>query len=856
MVLRRTLPLLALAAFVVSAQAQVTTPKQFFGHEVCEDYWLANYEQLTAYWQKLDKESSRMMLQSIGKTEEGREQYMAIISDPANLKSLQKHRTTSRKFAMARDFKDNLDAEKLAKTAKTVVWIDGGLHATEVLGAQQLLETTYQLVSRNDPENKRILKDVIILVVHANPDGMDLVSNWYMRKTDPKTRSLAGVPRLYQKYIGHDNNRDFYANNMSETRNMNRILYKEWSPQILYNHHQSAPAGTVMFIPPFRNPFSYHVDPIIQVATDTVAMHMHTRLIVQGLGGTVMRNAANYSTWWNGGLRTTTYYHNMIGILTETFGSPNPTMIPFLNNRQVPTTDIPKPVEPGEWHLRDSLRYEVEANYAILDFASRYRERLLLDTYQAAKNAIDRGNKDTWTRYSSRVMALGADAIKKPELRDARMYVLPADQRDPGSMRWFVDRLMDCGVEVEQLTQAATVNGKNCPAGSYVIPCNQAYRPQILDMFEFQDHPNDFQFPGGPPIPPYDNAGYTLAFQMGIEFERVLDPVSLETKAVIGGQRVTTFANLTEWQSFHDLDSYKIVNAALHAGTEVFLRGDGASGRGFLHTGPTTPRQVGKPRIALWDRYGGSMTSGWTRWVFEQFGFDFQLVFPPDFEKGNLKDKFDVIVLPSGAIPGAVREGGGGPGGGGEPQSNDQTIPAEWRARMGSMNAKAIAELKTFAENGGHIIAIGDSAQNLLRPFGLPLESALTELGPDGTARRLPNTKFYVPGSVLRIQLLLSSGLTRGLNDYVDSMFDNSPAFRWTTPTPPPDSTVAVFDTAKPLRSGWAWGQEILKDTIAIADVPLGKGRVVLFGPEVLFRGQPTQTFKLVFNAILRSGAK
>ena len=250
------------------------------------------------------------------------------------------------------------------------------------------------------------------------------------------------------------------------------------------------------------------------------------------------------------------------------------------------------------------------------------------------------------------------------------------------------------------------------------------------------------------------------------------------------------------------------------------------------------------------------MTSGWTRWVFEQFGFDHQLVFPPDFENGGLNAKFDVIVLPSGAIPGAVREGGGGgPGGGGELQSNDQTIPPEWRARMGSMNAKAIAELKTFAENGGHIIAIGDSAQNLLRPFGLPLESALTEPGPDGTLRRMPNTKFFVPGSVLKMKLL-DSDLTGGLTDYVDCMFDNSPAFRWTTPTPPRGATVAVFDTDKPLRSGWAWGQEVLKDTIAAADVPLGKGRVVLFGPEVLFRGQPTQTFKLVFNAILRSGAK
>src|ERR671912_1713715 len=249
---------LALLSASPAAQAppKVTNPEQFFGHQVGADYVLPNYTKFTEFVRKLDTESDRMTVQSIGKTAEGREQLMAIITSPENHKNLQKYKDSARRLALAEGLTDD-QARALARDGKAVVWIQGGLPATEVLGAQQLTETIYQLVSKNDPETLRFLRDVIILAVHVNPDGMELVSDWYMRHEDRLKRTTGDLPRLYQKYIGHDNNRDFYMSAQNESININQQLYHEWFPQIIYNHHQTGPTGTILFAPPFRDPANY-----------------------------------------------------------------------------------------------------------------------------------------------------------------------------------------------------------------------------------------------------------------------------------------------------------------------------------------------------------------------------------------------------------------------------------------------------------------------------------------------------------------------------------------------------------------------------------------------------------------------
>ncbi|HWP03781.1 MAG TPA: M14 metallopeptidase family protein, partial [Gemmatimonadaceae bacterium] len=731
-----TLALLVSLSGTSSAQGRITTPKEFFGFNIGDDYQLANYTQFMGYWRKIDAESDRMVVQEIGKTAEGRPQLMAIVTAPENFRNLARYKDIARRLALAEGLTDE-QARALAKEGKAVVWIDGGLHATEVLGAHQLIETSYQLVSRNDEETRRILRDVIVLLVHANPDGMELVSNWYMRNSNPQERSMAGLPRLYQKYIGHDNNRDFYILNQPETINMARIQYHEWFPQIVYNHHQTGPAGTVMFAPPFRDPFNYYFDPLVVIGIDHVASAMHDRFIREGKPGVTMRSGASYSTWWNGGLRTTAYFHNMIGILTETIGSPTPMEIPLVVRNQLPRADLPYPIEPQRWHFRQSIEYSLTANYAILDLASERKEDFLFNIYRMGKNSIERGSRDWWTTTASEVDSLAARAtagrgaggagraggaggrggaqlagasgqelfkqvLRDPAKRDPRGYIVPSDQPDFLTATKFVNALRKVNVTVHRATTSFTVNGKTYPAGSYVVKTAQAFRPHVLDMFEPQDHPHDFAYPGGPPVPPYDNAGYTLAFQMGVKFDRILDGFDCPCER-ISGMAVPPPGTVSAQSNARGLllshatnDAFIAVNRALKAGAAVYwlktpMSANGRSypaGSFYIEATPaarnmadSAARALGlsfdgtaeapsagavklaAQRIGLWDQYGGSMPSGHTRWLLEQFEFPFEVVFPPQLDAGNLRQKYDVLVFVTGAIPGAGGQGGGFGGG-------------------------------------------------------------------------------------------------------------------------------------------------------------------------------------------------
>ena len=336
-----------LAAVSISAQTtrHITTPKEQFGFNIGDDYRLVNYTQLEAYWKKLASESDRMRLSDIGMTAEGRRQWMAIVTSPENLKNLAHYKDISQKLAAAEGLSAD-QAHALAREGKAVVWIDGGLHATETAGSQQLLEMVYQMLTRNDPETLRLLTDDIILFVAANPDGQELVANWYMREKDETRRSMNGLPRLYNKYIGHDDNRDSLTSNMPETANMNRQLFIEWNPQLMYNHHQSGPAGEVIFIPPLRDPVNHNLDPLVTLGIQSVGTAMHERLVEQGKGGSGMRTQANYDGWWNGGMRNTATYHNTIALLTEIIGSPTPMAIPLIPEKQLYISDLPLPIAP------------------------------------------------------------------------------------------------------------------------------------------------------------------------------------------------------------------------------------------------------------------------------------------------------------------------------------------------------------------------------------------------------------------------------------------------------------------------------------------------------------------------------
>ncbi|MGH7581872.1 MAG: M14 family metallopeptidase [Gemmatimonadales bacterium] len=890
------LSLTALVAVAARAQQRLTPPETALGHPIGADYFLPNYTQLMHWWQQLATESPRMKLDTIGLTAEGRPQLMAIISSGANLAKLEDYRRINATLARARV--DSAAARRLAQTGKAVVWIDGGLHADEVLGANQLLELVWQMVSRNDPETLRFLQDDILLAVQVNPDGMELVANWYMRTADSLQRSTRGVPRLYEKYAGHDDNRDWYRAALPETQNGERIQYLTWYPQIIYNHHQTGPAGSVIFMPPFRDPFNYYFDPLIPTSLDWVSMAMQRRFAAEGKGGFVSKNASDYSTWWNGGLRTAGYFHNMIGILTEAIGNPTPETIPIVLSRQLPDGNGPMPVQWGPWHFRQSIDYSMTADRAVLDVASKNRESLLYDFWVMGHREIAEGETNSWTTTPKTIEAADSAAarvtaaaspsgrgggrggnpavqqayqsvLRDPARRDPRAYVIPSDQPEFAQALDFLQALARAGIEINKITADFTIAGKRYSKGSFLVPASQAFRPHVLDMFEPQWYPMDLEYPGGPPKRPYDVAGYTLAYQMGFSFDRILDsfarpPMVAEPLGSVTPDAAPFDAAATGWiLSPASNDAFLALNRLAKANqhverlaggdflapasaTSARILGDLARTRGLAtRNAPAGTRGTPvKPlRIGLWDQYGGSMPAGWARWILEHYESPFTRVFAPRLNAGDLGKDFDVLVF-LGGIPGSgAGRGGrgfGGRGAGGR-GGNAEQIPDEYRDQIGSMSVDTtMPQIKAFLEQGGVVIAIGTSATNLAQNLGLPVENQV---------QGISNEKYYIPGSVLQVAVDTTQPAAAGAHAIMDVFFDNSPVWHLG------DNAasfgirkIAWFAAPDPLRSGWAIGKSYLKDGVEMFSAPVGRGMAYFYAPDVTFRAQPEGSFKFLFN--------
>ena len=882
-----------------AAPATITSPKAEFGFNIGDDYSLVNYTQMAAYFHKLDGESDRITVVENGKSSEGRPMLMAIVTSPENHAKLERYKEIARRLALAENLTDE-QARALVTEGKSVVWIDGGLHASEIVNSQALGQQLYEMASRNDPETLRILRDDILLLSFANPDGMELVANWYMREKDPLKRSMGNLPVLYQKYIGHDNNRESLLANMPESASIGKVLYTEWFPQIMYNPHQSGPAGAVVFVGAMRDPSNPNLDPLLLTSSELVSAAIHSRLIAEGKPGAMSRSGASYQNWWNGGLRSTTIFHNQVGILSEITGGPTPMEIGLVPKTLIMGNDNPFPVGPQkDWHFITPISYVVSIGRAILDIASVNRENFLYNAYRMGKNEIDKGSSDHWTWSAHKVSAMeemltkeglkssgrgggfpasSFDRMKDPATRDPRGYIISSDQADFLTATKFVNSLIKNGVTVLRTTQSFQQAGKTYPTGSYVVKTAQAFRPHVVDCFEPQDYPDDFAYPGGPPIRPYDVTGYTLAYQMGIQFDRVFDAFDgpfekIQGFATAPAGSVAGSGTGGYLLSHQVNDAFKAINQLLASGEEIYwlkspIEADGKSfpvgtiyiaakdstsakvqklaaeqGLTFQSIGakPTGDALKLKPiRIGVVDVYGGSMPSGWVQWMFTQYGFPFEVIYPPTLDAGNLAAKFDVIVLENGIIPSPGR--GGGEGGEGRGRLDPQTIPEQYRGWIGAITeATTFPQLKQFLTDGGSIVAIGNST-SLAASLGVPVTNALV----DAAGKPLTGEQFYMPGSILQVHVDTSNPLAYGLPEKLDIFYDNTPVFKLKSGV----TQVAWFDTDKPIRSGWAWGQQYLKDTVAVADATVGKGKMVILGPLVAFRAHPHGTFKFLFNGV------
>lgn len=888
---------------------KIPSPLEYFGFNIGDNYKLVNYTKTEEYFQKLAKSSDRSIIQDIGKTEEGRTQYMMIVSSPANLKKLSRYKEISQKLARAENLTD-AEAAQLVKEGKPVVWIDGGLHATETVGSHQLIELYYKLLSQNDPATLKILDNVIILLSEVNPDGQEMVANWYMQEKDTAKRNMK-IPFLYNKYIGHDNNRDFYMMNIKETQNVSRQLYIEWMPQIVYNHHQSGPPGSVIAGPPYRDPFNYAYDPLIITSIDGIAANMISRLNMEGKPGYTRLGGSVFNAWWNGGLRTTPYFHNMVGLLTEIIGNPTPSEIPLVPERLIPNNATPFPVLPQKWLFRQSIDYSNSLNYAVLDYASRMGDELLENIYVMGKNSINKGSRDNWTVLPGRVddmktsyekdvkdgkikkettgyyktakipLKYYEDVFTDPKMRDARGYIMSADQPDFPTVTTFINALLKSGVKVMQAHKGFTVNGKTYPMGSYVVQTAQAFRPHVVDMFEPQDYPNDFQYPGGPPIKPYDATGWTLAFQMGVQFDRILENFDGPFKQITYGEiqlplaqkvapsktgylfssnvnnsfiaannlmkagipvwRITSpVSNMPEGSFYTTAKGFEVLKSA---GEKLGVHAIAASSK------PSAAKAITPSRIALLDRYGGSMPSGWVRWILEQFNFKYDLVYPKDIDKGNLKAKYDVILLINEGVPPP-------PGSKSElsffddlDSKEEKEIPEKFHYMLGKISVeKSIPSLRDFLEKGGNIVTVGKNT-NLAFHLNIPVKNALVENNAKGDKVNLPDGKYFIPTSILEVNVNTAHAANWGMPEKLDVVFNNSPVFT-IDPGAKDVQALASFGDKDALRSGWGWGQSYLYNGVTAFVAKVGKGNMYAFGPEITFRAQSHASFKMLFNEL------
>jgi hypothetical protein len=816
------LPLLAALAF---AQSAVPTPESVIGFKPGTDYKLMDYEDLTKYFRALAAKTQRMKLLEVGKTSEGRPHLLALISSEENLRNIDKWKEMNRKMALGLATK--AEAEEFAKTGKVFVWIDSSMHATEVAPAQHSPDLAYKLITEETEETRRIRDRVILVQVPCtNPDGMTMVSHWY-RQNVGTPYEMAPVPFLYQKYAGHDNNRDWFMMNLPETKNLSKALFEDYFPQIVYNQHQIAPFPARIFIPPYAEPLNPNIHSSVMEGINLIGSAMRERFMREGKAGAV--SYISFDAWWNGGLRTVPAFHNMHGILTETAGygyatpytyKPSelgerfPTGIPT----KFPTVFYPLPWQGGRWALRDAMDYMLTADWGIMDLAALRSHHFLMKAWELAQANIQ--NKDFYG------------------------YMVSAQQPDPHAAATMIDRLRHAGIEVETLTQETTVNGKKYPEGSYVLRSGQAFRGYLVDLMEPQKYPELRSGQSGPTKRPYDLAGWTLSLQMGVEVDKIKDALPASAKL----QKLEAVRMPEPTWKHSDSGSFLKVAATLQSGGSVYW-----SQNGEMSTTPSAAKwKLKTPRVALYQPHLDNIDTGWTMWFLDNFKIPFTLLKNNDVQAGKLRDRFDAIILaqqPAQSILHGTRPG----------ESGARTAGQQRPEYTGGIASKGLYELEEFVRSGGTLLAF-DSASSLpVQNMAIGVRTLLTP--PGRFDEEISSTAFYAPGSLIRLDVDTTHPYAFGMQKQAVAMTTGGQAYETTLMKEANNGdrevkTVATYASKDLLASGWLSGERQVLGKPILVDARLGKGNVVLFGFRPQFRGQPYGTFKFLLNALYLASAE
>ena len=827
----------------VAAHAEVPTPISVLGHNPGDDFYLADYEDTVRYFHALAAASDRIKMFTVGKTTEGKDIEIAVISSSQNLAKLDETKMIAGRLAHATNLNDD-QAKELARTSKVIVHIDGGLHADEVAGPQHTMVLAYKLLSaQNDPQIDAILDQVILVLWPTlNPDGQDMVVHWYRQNVGTKYE-VSPMPYLYQDYVGHDNNRDGYMMNMKEEQVVVKTQL-EYSPVIFYCQHQTAPFPARIWIPPFSDPISSNISPLVRSWLNLTGANMTAYLNAHNMPGAI--SESRFDNWYAGFTDWAHVFRNEISFFTET------ALYDYATPHFYTVRDFPKdfqdlralsmystPWEGGWWRLKDAVDYMVGGSMSVLDLAAKNRETLLYNRYQAARDNIHHFSKE-------------------PPFA----YIISDKQADTPEAGLLAQKMIDNGLDVYTSKSGFKANGVAYPAGSWVIPMDQPFSALAKELFERQKYPDALQNGTAKSIDlPYDVTGWTLPLQMGVNVDEVTDPLAADERAMltkvdkVALPEASIDGTGTIFAVSHKANaSFELVNAALKAGATVAVALDpvktaeGTETGAFMISGssrasfgelskkyavsavavsaPAHTIVLKKARVGLYRPWAPSIDEGWTRWILEDYGFEPKSVYNADMRAADLHSRYDVLVLPD--LSSKQLMDGFGIG----------VVPGQYAGGIGN---DGIENLREFVHQGGTLIALNKTASSLIPLMSLQVQNVIEGAKSD---------KFFCSGALLRVETEHADlPVNFGISDAPVVMFQSGPAFQ-----PQPGLHGAVLarypKETNPLESGLLLHPDAIQGKAAALELAYGKGHIVLFGFKPQFRGQSHATYKYLFNEL------
>jgi Zinc carboxypeptidase len=797
----------SLPAASVFAQG-VPTPESVLGYRVGADRKLADWPQITSYFEKLAAASPAVSIQTLGKTTMGKPLFAAIISTPENVRRREEIFAAQRKLADPRILKSADEAAYYAHQPAVLV-IQCNIHSDEIASSQMAMELAYRLAT-NDTLQAELRNAVVILIPSVNPDGEEMVVEWYRSQLGTQWEG-GEMPWIYNKYTGHDDNRDWFMMTQVETRLVTHALYREWLPEIFYDVHQQGAEGSRLFVPPFLDPVDPNIDPLIVRGIGLIGAEMSSALESRGKTGVV--DHAVYDMWWHGGARSTPARHNMIGLLTEAASVKVATPITQVDSeltghergllKYERTVDFPNPWKAGLWTLRDIVDYELIASEALVHLASTERERYVRDFVTLGRRQIAQGESDS-----------------------VKAWEIPEMQRDPSAAMRMEVALMLGGVEL------------SVTDSSVIVPMAQPFRAHAKDLLEIQHYPKRLLWPGGPPEQPYDVTGWTLPLQMGVR-ARALPAVPSGTKPV-ASMRELTLPPASTINSKHT-GEFASIARDLAAKHHVTITAGGSTNSKALSYTLTR-----LPRIAIYRPWTGNMDEGWCRWVLEQFNLPYVSLTDSVAKAGKLRDHFDVLLVPDMSLR-EMRDG-----------NSPEDSPPQYAGGLGTAGIEAIRE---FVTNGGTLVLLDHASELATESLGVPVKRIVVPRRlTDETRSRAPGAgesaePLYAPGSILRVLVDTTNAISYGMPDTAAVYFTNSVTFDVGAA-----SQVRVIARYPEkgediLLSGYLQGASQIAGKAGAISAPVGRGHVVMFGFRPQHRGQSYGTFRMLFNALLTGGA-